>query len=185
MKLIKVDGYQIVPTDEAMLIKPVRQLYRADRTKDKEKFLEQMSYVYYMTDPRSSYIGLPEEERHRRIVEEQGLPENFTPNDQLKEVMEIYKSVTTTESMKLLNSMRVAIQKISYFLEHVDLFEVDDKGKPLYSISAVTAATDKVPVLAKKLQETEKIVAAEIEEAGRARGGSESLKAFENGFGKS
>lgn len=183
MKLLKYENYQVVPTEEAFLVKPIRDLYNADKSKDKESFMQQLSYIYHFADPRSSYADiLDDEDRAKKIILQEGLSENYKPSKDVIKAIDIYKELTTTTSMKLLNSMRIAIQKISTFLENVDLFQVDDKGKAVYSISSITAATDKVPQLAKKLQETEKIVAAEIEEAGRARGGNESKKLFEDGF---
>lgn len=183
MKLLKYENYVVTPTEEAFLIKPIRDLYNEDKSANKEIFMQQLSYMYHLVDPRSSYADIPDiEERSDKIIKEQGLPDTFAPDSKLEKAILIYKELTTTTSMKLLNSMRIAIQKISSFLEKVDLFEVDDKGKPIYTISSIASATDKVPQLAKKLQETEKIVASEIEEAGRARGGNETKKLFEDGF---
>lgn len=182
MKLLKYENYQVLPTEEAMLVKPIRELFNADRTKTKEFFMQQMSYMYFMVDPRSTYMDiLDEEERANKIILQEGLPKDFKPSEKLEKAMAVYRDLTTTTSMKLLNSMRIAIKKIGDFVENVDLFAIDDKGKAIYSIAQVTAATDKIPGLAKKLIETEKIVASEIELVGRARGGNESKKLLEDG----
>lgn len=182
MKLLKYENYQVLPTEEAMLVKPIRELFNADRTKTKEFFMQQMSYMYFMVDPRSTYMDiLDEEERASKIIIQEGLPKDFKPSEKLEKAMAVYRDLTTTTSMKLLNSMRIAIKKIGDFVENVDLFAIDDKGKAIYSIAQVTAATDKIPGLAKKLIETEKIVASEIELVGRARGGNESKKLLEDG----
>lgn len=77
--------------------------------------------------------------------------------------------------------MKIALDKVRYFLENVDLFAEDDKGKPKFDVGRVAATMDKVPSLAKKIIETEKIVESEIVEVGRARGGNESKKLFEDG----
>ena len=78
--------------------------------------------------------------------------------------------------------MRKSIAKIGEFLENVNLNEVDDKGKAVYNVAQIVQATDKIPQLAKKLIETEKIVNAEITEQGRMRGGEEQAHVFEGGF---
>jgi hypothetical protein len=62
------------------------------------------------------------------------------------------------------------------------LDEEDDKGKPKYTINSITSALKQIPQLAKDLQETERTVIKEIEEVGRARGGNERKKAFEDGL---
>ena len=78
--------------------------------------------------------------------------------------------------------MRKSIAKIGEFLENVDLYATDDKGKQVYNVSQIVQATDKIPQLAKKLIETEKIVNAEIAEQGRIRGGEEQAHTYEAGF---
>ena len=78
--------------------------------------------------------------------------------------------------------MRVAIGKISEFLKNVDLYATDDKGRPMYTVDKIVSASDKIPQLAKRLQETEKLVANEIVEQSRVRGGDDARHAFEDGF---
>lgn len=183
MKLLKYENYEVTPTPECFMIKPLRDIYNKDRTKNKEKFMQIISFIYHYCDPRSTYATvIDDEERRKQIVLQEGLPENFTPDAALIKAMETYKEVTTTTSVKLLDSMRKAIAKIGEFVENVDLYATDDKGKPLYTVSSIVQATDKIPMLAKKLIETEKIVASEIEETGRIRGGEDTAHAFEGGF---
>ena len=64
----------------------------------------------------------------------------------------------------------------------MDLNAVDDKGKPLYTINSVTTAIKQIPQLAKDVMEAEKVIAKEIEEQGRARGGNQNKTLFEDGF---
>lgn len=173
----------VSPTPEAFLVKPIRDLYNEDTSANKERFMQQLSYLFFMVDPRSSYSDIFDiQEKEKAIIEQEGLPKDFTPSEKLQEAIRVYKELTTTTSMKLLNSMRQAINKIGEFLETVDLFEEDDKGRPKYNADRITAMADKIPQLAKKLIETEKIVSSEIEEAGRARGGNETKKMFEDGI---
>ena len=58
---------------------------------------------------------------------------------------------------------------------------LDDKGKPVYTINSITSAIKQIPQLAKDLVEAEKVVAKEIEEKGRARGGNNKT-IFDDGF---
>lgn len=183
MKLIKYENYQIVPSDQALQVKPIRDIFNEDTSANKEFFYQQLSYLYFMKDPMSPYADIIDlDERAKQVIDQEELPEDFKPSERLQRAMEIYEVITTTTTKKLLESMRKAVNKIGKFLENVDLTKTDDKGRPVYSITSVTAATDKVPALAKKLIETEKIVSSEIEEVGRARGGNESKKMFEDGF---
>jgi len=80
-----------------------------------------------------------------------------------------------------LQDNRVAIDKIREFLRNVDLTQVDDKGKPVYSINQVTATIKMVPELAAANRKAEKDLAKEMEENSRARGIQEK-KLFEDGL---
>lgn len=184
MHLVEIVNYEIVPTQECLLIKPLRQLYNADRSKNKEKFMQQLSVLYFMADPRSSYNYVTDlNERLEMIKTQEGLDADFKIDDKLQEAMEWYKKHTITTSTLLLEDTRAAVDKVRKFLKEVDLTRVDEKtGRPIYTVNTITAALKQVPQLAKDLQETEKIVVKEVETVGRARGGNDRKKAFEDGI---
>ena len=183
MHIINFDNYQISLTEEAMLIKPIRDLWNADKSKNKEKFMQMASVIYFYADPRSSYSYIiDDQERLNEIIVQEGLPSNFTLSPKLLEAIECYKKHVITSSYKLLQSTKVAINKLSDFLENVDLTEKDEKGRIVYTISSITQAIKQIPQLSKDLLEAERIVTKEIEETGRARGGSETKTIFEDGF---
>lgn len=182
MKLIEYKDYRIVINDEALLVRPIRELFEEDTSKTKEYFLEQMSYLYFMVDPRSTYSYITDlEERAQVIIEQEGLTPSFTPSPQLLEAMEVYRQHTITTSTLLLEDTRLAIDKLRKFLRNIDLSAMDDKGKPLYQPSTIATTIKQIPQLAKDLMETEKIVEKEIQEQGRARGGNQK-HLFEDGI---
>ena len=186
MKLLEYIDYQIKVSAEALLIKPIRQLYNSDRYLSKEKFMQQISYLYFMVDPRSTYSYIiNEEERAKAIIEQEGLPHDFKPDTRLEEAMEIYKKHTVTESSLLLEDCRVAIDEVRSFLRGFKLdseSNMDDKGRPIYKINDLLTAVSKIPELVKKLSEAEKAVNRDIEEQGRARGNQGSKTLMEDGI---
>lgn len=183
MHILEYQNYEVVPTEEAFLIKPIRDLYNNDKSKTKEKFMQQMSILYFMVDPRSTYnYILSDEDRFQAILEQEGLPKDYKIDKKLQDAMEIYRKHTVTSSFLLLQDMKIAIEKVRQFLRDVDLTAVDDKGKPLYTINSVTAAIKQIPQLAKDVVEAEKTITKEIEEQGRARGGNQNKTLFEDGF---
>lgn len=174
MKLIQFIDYQIKLADEAFLIKPIRKLFNQDRSERKERFFQQMSYLYFMVDPRSTYAYLlDEDERKQAIIEQEGLDPNFQPSSLLKEAMEIYKNHTITASQKLLESALISAEKVSKFLRDVDLYEEDDKGRPKYQVSQITTALKNVEGIVTSLQNLQKKVDQEVNEQGKARGSQE------------
>ena len=175
MKLINIEGYQLKVADEAMLIKPIRKLFNQDRSSSKEQFYKQMSYLYFMVDPRSTYSYLlNEEERAKAIIEQEGLDKDFKPSALLQEAMEIYKKHTITPSQELLNSALIAAHNVSEFLKKPDILtEEDDKGKPKYQISSITSALKNVEGIVTSLQNLQKKVEDELTEQSKARGSQE------------
>jgi hypothetical protein len=181
MKLVRIINYKLEIEEELLLLKPFKELYKADKSKEKSKFFDFLTIVYYTYDPRSDYNYITnEEERLKEVCISNGLDiPKFTSKE--LECIELYKQLTTTISSALLKSTRVAIGKVQEFLENLDMYATDDKGKPLYGINTVTSAIKQIPSLVKEVLEAEKVVAKEIEESGRARGGN-NKKLFEDGI---
>ena len=176
MKLIKYEDFQIKLSDEAFLVRPIRQLFHQDRSQRKEKFWQQMSYMHFMISPASSYSYILDmEERSKAVIEQEGLPSDFRPSELLKEAMQIYRKLTITPSQKLLESSLIAADTVSKFLSDPTILnKTDDKGRPLYQISSVTAALKNVEGIINSLQTLQKKVDQELEEeSGKARGAQE------------
>ena len=175
MKLIKIENYQLTIADEALLIKPIRKLYNQDRSASKEQFYKQMSYLYFMVDPRSTYSYiLNEEDRAKEIIAQEGLDKDFKPSPLLQEAMEVYKKHTVTPSQELLNAALTAAHTVSAFLRKPDILEQeDDKGKPKYQISSITAALKNVEGIVASLQNLQRKVESELTEQSKARGSQE------------
>lgn len=176
MKLISYSDYQIKLADEAFLVRPIRRLFHLDRSERKENFWRQMSYLYFVVSPASSYSYiLDPEERAQEVIKQEGLPEDFRPSELLLEAMQIYRKLTITPSQKLLEASLIAANTVSQFLSDPSILEkVDDKGRPLYQISSVTAALKNVEGIVSSLQTLQKKVEQELQEdAGKARGTQE------------
>jgi hypothetical protein len=183
MKLLEFSNYEVRPTEEALLVRPIRRLYNADRSKTKEKFFQQISYMFFMVDPRSTYSYIIDlEERHKQIVLQEGLPENFKPSAELTEAMEIYKTHTVTSSSRLLASTRVAVDALSDELNSTRerLQERTDKGAAVTKTNDVMATLERVLKFIPQLQDLERRVEAELKEGARAKGGENTM--FEDGI---
>lgn len=182
MNLINFENYEIKIDPYLMLVRPFRKLLKEDRTKDKEHFMQQMSYLYFMVDPRSSYGYITDDNERAAIIEKQeGLPTNFKPSPLLLEAMEIYRKQTVNKSAELLQSTYKACDKVKEFLENINLEAEDDKGKPKYPINSITGAIDKVLSLIEKLQVLKKKVEQDTVETVRVRGNTDN-KCYEDGF---
>jgi len=174
MHMIEIENYEIHPTEELMLIKPLRDLWLKYKDNDYDKLMSYLSLIYHYADPRSSYSYiLDDNERLSEIIQQEGFDKKFKLTKELKDCIEIYKKHVITMSYKLLQSTKIAVDKLSTYLENIDLNERDNNGKPIYTVSTITQAIRQVPQLSKDIIEAEKIISKEIEETGRARGAQE------------
>ena len=123
-----------------------------------------------------------DDERFEAIKTQEGLSKNYTIDKNLQLAIDTYKKLTTTISSQLLEDTYVAIDKLRKFLRNIDLYAVDDKGKPLYTINSITSAIKAIPQLTKDIQEAEKQVNSDILEIGRKRGGDAGKALFEDGI---
>lgn len=183
MKLLNIENYQIKVADEALLVKPIRDLFNADKSKNKEKFYTECSIIFFMADPRSSYgYIVNDNERFETIKTQEGLHGNYKISKELQLAIDTYKKLVTTISSQLLEDTYVAIDKLRKFLRDIDLYATDDKGKPMYTINSITSAIKAIPQLTKDIQEAEKQVNSDVLEVGRKRGGDMGKAMFEDGI---
>ena len=95
--------------------------------------------------------------------------------------MAFYQKMSETTSTKLLQSTRLVLQKISEFLDNVDLNERDDRSKkPVHDIGKITGAVEKIPKLIRAINEIEKEVVRE--KALKAQSGSKDISMFDLGM---
>ena len=171
LSLIKREGYDIVISDEAFTLKPFRLIWNRDRTKNKEKAIMELGYIYHFSDPRSDYNKqlVDPTERKKAIKEGEGLPEKWEPDKVLLEAITFYESFKPMSAL-LLEDTRIAVDKLRKLLREIDLNEVDEKGKPKYTLNTITSTIKQVPELAKSLREAEDALTQEIREMGRIKG---------------
>ena len=182
MHLVEYINYEIKPTQEALLIKPIRKLYNQDKSKNKEKFLQALSVIYFYIDPRSSYSYIVDDnERLEAIIEQEGLPDNFKITGELADAMECYRKHCTTASSLLLQTTKMTIENMRKNLNSIDYTSLEEKDK-VTAMKNIAAITQMIPKIVKDLSEAERAVEKEIEEKGTARGGNESKSLMDDGI---
>ena len=182
-KLIELKNGQIQVSDEALLVKPIRDLYKEDRTKGHDHFLSEMSYLYFMCDPRSDYSYITDlNERAAVVIEQEGLPKNFKPSPKLSLAMAQYEKLTVTTSSLLLADMRFGIDKIRRFFRDFDFeHDVDDSGRPKYTLSSISTTLRQMLPMITELSKAEAALKQELAEVTRTKGGDMNNSIFEDG----
>lgn len=173
MKLLKYEGYTLTFEPELLTLKVFKKLHQRDKTRDKSKFIQELAFIYFFVDPRSDYQYITDEdERIKSIIEGEGLPAEWRIDTVLQEAINYYKSFMPSSAL-LLEDTRVAVDKLRKLLRDIDLEQVDDKGKPIYTLNTIVATIKQVPSLVKDLDEAERTIAKEIVQNDRVRGSVE------------
>ena len=96
MKLLKYEGYNITFEPELLMLKVFKKLHKRDKTRDKSKFIQELAFIYFFSDPRSDYQYITDEdERTESIIEGEGLPSDWKVDKELQEAIDYYKSFIT------------------------------------------------------------------------------------------
>lgn len=170
MKLFKYEGYKITISEEALLLRPFKAIWKRDKSQNKEKALMELGFIYFFCDIRSDYQYIVDEDARRESIKEgEGLPKNWEPDAVVKEAMEFYNTFKPTSAL-LLEDTRFAVDKLRKLLREIDLNQTDDKGKPIYTLNTITATIKQVPSLVRDLDEAERSIAKEIAQSDKARG---------------
>lgn len=170
MKLFKYEGYKITISEEALLLKPFKTIWKRDRSQNKEKALMELGFIYFFCDIRSDYQYIVDEDARKESIKEgEGLPKDWEPDDVLLKAMEFYNTFKPTSAL-LLEDTRYAVDKLRKLLREIDLTQTDDKGKPIYTLNTVTATIKQVPSLVRDLDEAERSIAKEIAQSDKVRG---------------
>ena len=170
MKLFKYEGYRIVISEEALLLKPFKKIWDRDKTKNKEKAYMELGFIYFYCDPRSDYQYLTdEEERLKAIKEGEGIPDKWNPDSIVKEAMNFYNGFKPTSALLLedtrnmVNGYRAKLREITKDMSNLEIKDIKDIG----------AIIKQIPALVKDLDEAERAVSKEIIESNKVRGSQE------------
>lgn len=182
MRLLRLENYTLTVEPEALLIKSIRNLWNRDRSESKVRALQELGYIYFMVDPRSTYSYIiNDEERAEKIILEEGMSKNWKPDKIVQEALKSYTDSVQTLSYLLLEDTKFAVNNLRKYLRSMDFTEEDDKGKPKYPINTLSTAVNQVIDMAEKLVKAEKLIAQEIVESNKMRGQREK-NIFEDGI---
>ena len=181
MKLFRYEGYKVVISEEAFALKVFRQIWNSDRSVNKDKAIMELGYVYFLSDPRSDYQYIvDEDERSKAIIEGEGLPSNWKPDKVVTEAITFYKSLKSTSAL-LLEDTRAVIDNVRKTLRKFSFDDMEDKDR-VNAIKSVASTIATIPKLIKDLDEAEKAVTSEMQNTiGKVRGQKEK-SIFEDGI---
>lgn len=174
MKLFNRKDYKLHVEPLVFTIKAFRDLDKRDRTKEKTQLEKELSFIYFVYDPRSDLQFITDEnERIERVKELLGFDKTFKVDAVLKKAINVYISMTETSSSLLLKDLRVGIEKLRNYLKDAT---VDDDTFDKY-----TRALKELIPLSMKISDAERSVIKEVEEISTSRG-DKAMTLLDSGF---
>jgi hypothetical protein len=162
MNLFEIKADQVTFAPQALLLKPFKEIWDCDVTKDKSSAPRELAYVYYMADDRSDFqYMLDDEERHEAVVQFVMLPDGWQTPDYIDKALEFYRKYSETTSTYMLRSTRGIVKKLAHFLDTVDPNERDKSNKLVFTTSQIISSVEKMPKLIRALSEIEQEVIKE------------------------
>lgn len=173
MRLFKYEGYEVRVAPEALTLKPFKKIWERDKSKTKERALQELSFVYFYCDPRSDYQYIIDDENRLEAVKEgEGLPKSWKPDKDLEAAIELYRSFDTSAAL-LLKAANEAVEKVRSLL--TELEPNDTK-----SLKDYLTALKMIPEVATMLKDAEKSLNDESQ-YGEAKGAIEKTL-FDDGL---
>lgn len=181
MNLFEIENNVVGFSPQALLIKPFKDIWDKDESEDKTQAALELGFIYYMADDRSDFLHILDiDERIKEIKQFLDLPPKFTgKSKETVRAIHFYERLSETTSTKLLSSTRLVLQKISSFLDNINMDERDPRTKkPIHDIAKITNSVGKIPTLIKAVNEIEKEVIKE--KALKAQNGNKTNAMFED-----
>ena len=163
MKLFKRVDYKLTVEPIVFSIKAFKKLEARDRTVNKSQLEKELSFIYFVYDPRSDlqYI-IDEQDRIEKAKEIIGLDSKFKIDNDIVKAIETYVSMTETSASLLIKDLKISLEKIRAYLRDAEV-DSDTFDKYVRSVERL------IPI-SQKISETEGAVIREVAEISNARG---------------
>ena len=173
MRLFRYEGYEVRVAPEALTLKPFKRLWDRDKSKQKEKALQELSFLYFYCDPRSDYQYITDDDDRLSAVKQGiGFPDDWKPDAMIVSAIDFYRTFDTSAALLL----KMAAKGVSKVQTALDGMDPDDTR----SLKEYLTIMKMIPEVAEMIQDAEKKLTQE-EEAGEAKGSIEKTL-FDDGL---
>ncbi len=112
-------------------------IWEADKSKSKEEATMLLSFIFYLVDNKSPYMGYPREERRENIIKDIIKDKKWKESEQVLEAIKRYEEFSVTRSSRLLDSVRGLLDRLG---EYFNNLRFDPKGDPEFELKKAAAA---------------------------------------------
>jgi hypothetical protein len=137
MKVFDIKDNNVFITPETLSIEVFKNIYKEDKSKNKDYATDVITFIYHTCDSNSPYADIPLKEKDAKVVEEVLLDKKFKVTKQVEDARGIYKSLCVSPLERLLESTKSSIQDISDYLNEStnDPKELESKLKMMSTFS--------------------------------------------------
>ena len=164
--LLYIKANKAVPSPYALQIKEFQKLNADD-----------LSFVYFMVDHRSPFSVYEWRQREVEVKNSIfGADTKWKPSNRVLAACKKYAELIETSAVKLLKAATESITKLEKYFRTIDLTELDDRGKPIYTAKDLIGNLEKMGRVVDGLSRLEEIVKKEEQTNNPNRGGVEVNK---------
>jgi hypothetical protein len=170
---------------DQLAIPEFKKIWDMDKSKSKDKAFEELSYVFFTSDitDKNPYHSYPEDKRIELVKKDILKNENWGESKEVLLAREVYKKLTMTQTMELLDSAKGVINKLKGYFDSVDFTKknIDKFGNetPEYDAKEVISSLSNLGKIVESINQLEEKVRKEITTSSKRRGGS-STALFED-----
>ena len=178
--------YVLTVEDNMWGLIPFKKILKRDKSRDKDRALKEMLFIYYYSDIKSDYLIIESKFRIEEIKKDIGLPEDWRIDSILQEAIDFYEERSLTVVGKLYKNALAAANDISEYLTKTKelLEERDERGKPVTTLTTIVGGISKIKTVMQDLKAAEKeLIKERIETEGKMKG-KQSMGMFELGLGE-
>lgn len=165
--LINIDdsGMPQPPITRQLIDRDVRELYRRDTSKDKQKYIKECIVIYYLGDPKSpaKQNGLSDAEALKMAIEQAGLPADYLPDKLVIRLIKRYYNENITEAGVVVENILKGIHNINLIITNINEL-LNEQLKTNITIESVQSIVSMIDIVNKKSAEMPALIKA-LEEA--------------------
>lgn len=183
-KILVIDdnGMPLPPSVRQLIDKDIRELYTRDKSKNKEKYIQECIVIYYLGDPKSParQAGLSDAEALKMAIQQADLPRSYIPDPLVIKLIQKYYDQNIGEAGRVVDNILKGIHNINLSLDNINQF-LNEKLKTttdfetlqniLVMIDNVNKKASELPGIIKKLGEARENLMYE-KETELSRGGN-------------
>ena len=176
--------YVLTVEDNMWGLEKFKKILKRDKSRDKDRALKEMLFIYYYSDIKSDYLIIDSKFRIEEIKKDIGLPEDWRIDSVLQEAIDFYEERSLTVVGKLYKNALAAANDISEYLTKTKelLEERDERGKPVTTLTTIVGGISKIKTVMQDLKAAEKeLIKERIETEGKMKG-QQAMGLFEAGI---